>query len=204
MVSVGGDVGKRYLIAVAVGLLAGCGGPTALMRPAPELTKVGYVCGNKGRYMSPFTSDGTLSKWVDKGLAIKAGQLTGMSLGGVAGKIVSPDSPLGPVFAASVGGAVGREIAIESFGGWDYIRTTSQMSFDYFDVMAIYLYREFHDKPNYANALKAAFLIYPRLREVYPIAVRAAVASTPAPAPVPPATPPDPPAGKPADSAVTE
>ena len=48
--------------------------------------------------------------------------------------------------------------------------------------MALYLYREFHDKPTYANGMKAAFLIYPRLREIYPVVVRAAVMETPAPA----------------------
>src|SRR5436190_18167527 len=112
----------RVLGVVVATAIAACGGSTTLLRPTPALEKIGYVCGNKGRYMSPFTPDGTLSKWVDKGLNIKAGTLTGMSLGGVAGKFVAPSSPLGAVFAASIGAAVGRGLAIELFGGWSYIR----------------------------------------------------------------------------------
>jgi hypothetical protein len=174
--------------------LCGCENRSSqLMRPAPPMAKVAYICGNKGRYMSPFTPDGTLSKWVDKGLNIKAGTLTGMSIGGVAGKVVAPNSPLGAVFAASVGAAVGRELAIELFGGWDYIRDTTQMSFDHLDEMAVYLYREFHDKPTYANGMKAAFLIYPRLREVYPVVVREAVTGGAQPAASPPQQQPPPP-----------
>lgn len=170
------------LLAIGLGASAGCGGSgNGLRRPVPELSSVKAVTSNKGRYLSPFTVDGTLSKWVDKGLNIKAGELSGAALGGVLGKIVSPNSPLGAVFAASVGSAVGREIAIETFGGWDYIRETSNLSFDYLDEMAIYLYREFKDRPTYKDGMKAAFLVYPRLREVYPLAVRAAVlASSPA------------------------
>jgi len=192
--------GGLYVIAVVVwaGLVGGCENRSGqLMRPVPTMAKVGYICGNKGRYMSPFTPDGTLSKWVDKGLNIKAGQLTGMALGGVAGKIVAPDSPLGAVFAASVGAAVGRELAIELFGGWDYIHDTTQMSFDHLDEMAVYLYREFHTKPTYANGMKAAFLVYPRLREVYPVVVRAAVVGEGGVAAPPPAAEPAPAAPEP-------
>lgn len=167
---------SRRVVAIVIALgVAGCGQGTGLRRSAPRIASIKPVCTNTGRYLSPFTVDGTLSKWVDKGLNIKAGQLSGAALGGVLGKIVSPRSPVGAVFAASIGSAVGREIAIEGFGGWSYIRTNSDLSFDYLDEMAVYMYREFRDKPTYKDGMKAAFLIYPRLREVYPVAVRAAV-----------------------------
>lgn len=169
------------IFAVSSMFLAGC---ATVAQPEPDVprspTEIQPLCGAGGRYTAPFTLDGTRAKWVDRGqLRIRGGQSAGQISGGVLGQLLSPDNPLGAIFGATIGQDVGRAAAVRSFGGWDFIRTAdgeNAMSFNHLDEMAAYLYHHFgpgspRPSSQYEECMTAAFLIYPRLKEIYPHAI---------------------------------
>ncbi len=162
-----------FLVLGACATLPGTG---ATSRPVSEREDIQPVCGAGGHYTAPFTLDGTRAKWVDRGqLRIRGGESAGELTGGVIGQILSPENPLGAIFGATVGKDAGRAVAVRSFGGWDYIRTAdgpNAMSFNQLDEMAAFLYDNFgpgspNPSPQYEECMTAAFLIYPRLKEIY-------------------------------------
>lgn len=130
--------------------------PHQIIAPEP-------IYGNTGKYMSPFTEDGTVTKWVEKGLLASVGMSVGQSLGTLAASAQDSNN-VGLTLAGGVLGAlVGREAMMASFGGREYIKETSDLSFDSLDDMARYLIVHNSKHPQYQDVLKATSSIYPGL-----------------------------------------
>ncbi len=76
---------KFIAIIATCALLSACASapqlaaPTRINAPTP-------IAGNTGTYMSPFTEDGTVALWVEKGKSARAGSAVGGFLGAQAGQ----------------------------------------------------------------------------------------------------------------------
>ncbi len=124
------------------------------------------IYGNTGKYMSPFTEDGTIAPWVEKSMAAAAGAGLGGAVGAYAGQKALEQVPFfGGLLGSMAGKAAGREIALSAAGGWDFIRANSDLSFNSLDDMARYLQAHHASHPQYAEVLKATYEIYPELQQ---------------------------------------
>jgi hypothetical protein len=131
------------------------------------------ILNNSGAYMNPWTNDDVLADWVDKAINAKIGSATGSVVGAAAGAYaankVLESVPFGSFFGgmigSSIGKSTGRNMAIEASGGMEYIRQSSDQSFRTLADMAAYLKSTYSSNGNYADAINAADIIYPGLKE---------------------------------------
>lgn len=158
------------LIGVVVLALTGCVAnkmpdPTALQIPTPHYD-------NNGQYMCPYTQDGVMAEWTDKAVNAKMGAAVGQMAGAYAGQKAFEMVPiLGGFLGSTVGEYAGRKIAIEAAGGEEFIRESSDISFDDLNEMSIYMYATHSTHEHYQSALQAAMEIYPDLKKVYTSAI---------------------------------
>lgn len=135
--------------------------PQAVVASAPE-----PIFGNTGKYMCPFTEDGTVTVWVEKGMSASVGANVGSAIGAYAGQKALEQVPfLGGFLGGMVGKATGREVAIRGAGGWEFIKQNSDLSFDSLNDMARYLQATNSSHPQYAKVLQATYGIYPELQQ---------------------------------------
>lgn len=149
-------------------------GPTAadVRQQRPDVASL-VIAGNSGKYMNPWTSDGVLAEWVDKAINAEMGAATGSAIGAAAGSYAANKvlenvpfgSMLGGMLGSEMGKAAGRQAAIEASGGMDYIRSTSDQSFDSLNDMALYILANYAGTSHYQDAVKAADAIYPGLQQ---------------------------------------
>jgi hypothetical protein len=124
--------------------------------------------GTSGKYMSPITSDGVAAEWVDNAINAEMGATIGSTVGAMAGEqLVSSIPFIGGILGSEVGEMVGREAAIAAAGGEDFIKETSDLSFNSLDDMAVYLYATYGNNPNFNDVLSASFSIYPDFEQRY-------------------------------------
>ena len=127
---------------------------------------------NSGKFLSPYTSDGVTAEWVNKTINVSMGKATGSAVGGVAGAYaankVLENVPfggmLGGFLGSKAGKAVGGNTALEASGGWDFIRSSSDISFNSMSDMAQWLATTHRNKSNFVDVIKAADKIYPGLQ----------------------------------------
>lgn len=174
----------KWIAVLPVTLLVGCA--TAPMPPAgntvagtPPAAATGAqgtavaqanapepIYGNTGKYMCPFTEDGTVAPWVEKGMAASVGANVGAAAGAYAGQKALEQVPFfGGMLGRAAGQATGREIAIKASGGWDFIKSSSDLSFNSLEDMAHYLHATNSAHPQYAKVLQATYGIYPDLKQ---------------------------------------
>lgn len=138
-------------------------------KAAAEAQKELVIRNNTGQFMSPYTSDGVTAEWVNKAINANIGATTGSAVGAVAGayaankvlESVPFGSFLGGMIGSKVGKEAGRSTAIDSIGGWEYVRSTSDMSFRSLADMARYLKAEHGSDPNFNDVMTATSQIYP-------------------------------------------
>ena len=162
---------KGLSILFAVVLLSGCAGlggpqmaqPAQLAAVAPQ-----PIYGNTGEFLSPYTEDGVVAAWVDKAVNAKLGAAIGSQAGAYAGRKLMENVPFfGGMLGQKVGDAAGRKIAIEASGGWEYIKETSDLSFNTVEDLAVYMYAHHSSHPDYQKVLEATWEIYPELQTAY-------------------------------------
>lgn len=172
---------------------------TQVLTPGAELVAPTPREDTTGKFLSPYRSDGALTDWANKAIRATAGSAVA---GAAADK--ATDSAVNQLAGKVPGGALvggllkkkakdkAKEVgAVTAIGGWDYIRKTSDISFDSADELAVYMHATHSGADaEFAKALGAAFSVYPALKEAYEPAVRNAYAYAAAHAPkveVPPA-----------------
>lgn len=135
--------------------------PTALRAPAP-------IMGTTGKFMSPYTEDGTVAAWVEKGRSASAGAGIGGFVGAQAGQKLASNIPfVGGMLGQAVGESAGRAVALKMVGGEEFIRANSDMSFNNIDDLAVYMYVKNSSHKDFAEALKLTQDIYPELKTRY-------------------------------------
>jgi len=149
------------------GIMA-CGGPRIASPEQLVVVAPTPINGNSGQYMSPYTSDGVLAEWVDKSINAKMGAELGGAVGAYAGKKLMENIPVfGGWLGKTAGQEIGREIAIKAAGGEEFIRNTSDLSFNSLEDLSVYLYVNYSTNEHYRDALDAAMAIYPELKQNY-------------------------------------
>ncbi|MGX4642482.1 hypothetical protein [Massilia sp. SYSU DXS3249] len=136
---------------------------------APNLIKAPQpIVGNTGKYMSPYTEDGTVAAWVEKGRNAGIGANIGGFVGAQAGQKVAENIPfVGGFLGQKIGETAGRALAIKMAGGEEFIRANSDLSFNNINDMAVYMYAKNSTHKDFAQALKLAQDIYPELKTAY-------------------------------------
>jgi hypothetical protein len=168
-----------FLILILI--FTGCVSTPHLATPA-QLTRVAIkpIEGNTGEFMSPFTSDGVLAEWVDKAVNAKMGAAIGGAVGAYAGQKLAEQIPfVGGWLGQSLGNSAGRMIALEASGGEEFIKESSDLSFNNLSDLAVYMYVNHSSSEHYQDALEATWEIYPDLKQTYMQALYAASAQVP-------------------------
>ena len=137
----------------------------------------------EGDYISPYRSDGTLTDWARKGIGSAAGAAVGNLIGdeigdraaGALASKVPGGAMLGGLFGRAAKKKAQETAAVLAVGGWDYIKETSDLSFDSASDLAVYLHLNHAGvDPDFALAVSAAMGVYPRLVGAYEPAVERA------------------------------
>jgi len=176
---------KKIKISLCLSLVlvfTGCAiAPPPLATPA-QLVAVAVqpIEGNSGEFMSPYTSDGVLAEWVDKAVNAKMGAAIGGAVGAYAGAKLAEQIPfVGGWLGQKVGNTVGREIALEASGGEEFIKESSDLSFNNLNDLAVFMYANYSSTEHYQDALDATWEIYPDLKLTYMQALYTASAQFP-------------------------
>lgn len=142
---------------------------TRMMEPY-ELTSIlpTPILDNSGLYMCPYTQDQVLAEWTDKAINAKTGAEIGGAVGTIAGQKLAEKIPfIGGFLGEKVGNSAGRAIAIKASGGMEYIKSTSDVSFNSLEDLSLFMYIKFSNNEHYQDALDAVQAIYPKMKKVY-------------------------------------
>lgn len=159
---------KTSFAAVAAAAML-CVASSSLAAPDPStLTAPTPIEGNAGKYMSPFTSDGVTAAWVTKSMQVKASGQLGAMAGQYAGQKAMENVPfVGGMLGKRAGQAMGRSIALKAIGGEEFLRSSSDLSFNTTEDMATYMYVNYSTHAEYKQILEATYAIYPEFKDVY-------------------------------------
>jgi hypothetical protein len=149
-----------------------------LAAPAP-------IADNSGAFLSPYRCDGTPTEWSNKAMTAGAGAAAG---GMLAGKAAERVPFVGGFFKKKAQDIGAQQGALTAAGGLEFIKSSSDMSFNTSNELAVYLQAKHAAlDPDFAKRVSAAMAIYPELKTNYTSAVQAAAdaatAAGPAPAP---------------------
>ncbi len=132
------------------------------------------LANTNGKFLLPYTTDGQLTEWANKTLSTQIGAAVGAKAGEEAGKHLASKVPFGGL----AGGLIkkkGKEMgAMAAIGGVEFVKKTSNLSFNNLDEYAVYLHVTHANGSDYTRALAAAMAIYPDLEGRYDDAVKAA------------------------------
>lgn len=134
-------------------VLAGCAPHTKINPNDYEAPQP--IEGTHGTYMCPYTSDGTVAKWVEKGMNVKIGKAAGTAIGSELLKNIP--------FGDQLGRAAGRAIAIKMMGGMEYIKENSDLSFNDIKKMRLYLWVVYSNNEHYHKVIDLMSEIYPEV-----------------------------------------
>lgn len=165
---------KLIALIATCAFLSACASAPQLAAPS-RINAPMPIAGNTGTYMSPFTEDGTVALWVEKGKSARAGSAVGGFLGAQAGQKLAGQIPfIGGMIGQTVGDTIGRKVALEMVGGEAFIKANSDISFRTVQDLAVYMYAKNSAHKDFAEALALTQEIYPDLKTAYYPAIAAA------------------------------
>ncbi len=171
-----GCAGKKDPSATAMNAQPAAGGEqaaeTTMTAPEP-------IEGNGGKYMCPYTSDDALAGWAQKAMSAELKSTVGKEAGKYAGqqigKEIGKQIPFaGKLIGDEVGKSIGKKACVEAAGGMEYIRESSDLSFDNVDDLAVYMYVNHGKDADYERVLRITMDVYPDLETRYKKAIDAA------------------------------
>ena len=175
---------RNILLAAVSGvLLAGCFAsvPSYNFPTQSEIRVPVPIEGNTGKYMAPYTSDDVVAEWATKAISVEAGSKAGEAVGAYAGAKALEQIPFfGSWLGRAAGEKAGRALALSNIGGEEFIKETSDLSFNSTDELAVWMYAKHGLHESYQDVLKAVQTIYPDLKEGYFRALSDAPRLTPA------------------------
>jgi hypothetical protein len=141
---------------------------SGLVKAPPALTD------KSGKFHLPLKADGTTTEWAQKILSAQVGAALGEKAAEKASGAALSHVPMGGLLSG-VAKKKGKELgAVAAVGGPEFIKQTSDLSFDTLADYAVYLHVKFAGQPNFSQALATAMAIYPSLEKDYDRAVKAA------------------------------
>lgn len=127
-----------------------------------------------GKYVSPYLAEGEVTEWAEKSVHAEAGAQAGDMAGDVAADTMAKKIPFGGLLKGKTKDAASSAGAAAAIGGWDFIRGSSNISFDEMRDMSVYLHVTHGDEPGYDEALAAAMNLYPELKKGYSKSLKSA------------------------------
>lgn len=123
--------------------------------------------GNAGKYMSPFTTDGVTAEWVTKAMKVQASGAIGEAAGQVAANQLLSSVPFAGLFGGMASKSLARSAAMSSIGGEEFLKSSSDLSFNSLPDMAAYMYAFHSSHAEYRQIVKATGAIYPDFAGIY-------------------------------------
>ena len=136
-----------------------------LEAPAP-------ITANTGRYLLPYKANGETTEWADKALNAQIGKAVGEKAGDAAANAVASKIPFGGIAGGLLKKKTKEVAAVAALGGTDYLKKTSELSFDNLNDYAVYLHVRHSADSNYKEVLATAIALYPELEGRFDGAVR--------------------------------
>lgn len=172
---------KMLVSSLAFCLLAGCATMPAtqdvasISDPAAKAAAVAKlqaeapkpIEGNTGQFMSPFTSDGVTAQWVTKSMQVEASGQIGEAAGTLAATELLKNVPFAGMFAGDASKRLARAMALKKIGGEEFLKSSSDLSFNTLEDMAAYMYAFHSTHDDYARVVKATTAIYPGFANAY-------------------------------------
>lgn len=141
---------------------------TDLKAPTP-------LANSAGAYVLPYNNSGAMTEWAMKTLNVQVGALAGEKAGEMAGNALASKVPFGGLLSGAAK-KKGKEMgAVAAVGGMEFIKKTSDQSFNNLDDYAVHLHVKYSGQGGYSQALAAAMAIYPALETSYEPAIKHAV-----------------------------
>lgn len=140
----------------------------SLVAPTP-------LADSSGKYHLPYRADGSLTDWANKSINAQVGAAVGEKVGEKAGgALISRAVPMGGLLSGAAK-KKGKELgAVAAVGGFEAIKSSSELSFNSLDDYAVYLHVKHAGTAGYAQGLATSMAIYPELEKRYDRAIRAA------------------------------
>ena len=125
--------------------------PETLVSPTP-------MQGNSGKFLNPYLADGKLTPWADKG--VNTSRLVAGVGAFAASAAIGNFDPTG-IGAGTADVLIKQQGAIIASGGQDYMKSTSDTSFERREDFVVYLYVNHSTKELYKKTLELLAEIYP-------------------------------------------
>ncbi len=172
---------KMFGTAAVALLLASCATAPAMQNVAtmsdPVAKEAAYkqlqasaptpIQGNAGKFMSPFTTDGVTAEWVTKAMKVQASGAIGEAAGNIVANQLLSNIPFAGMFAGKATKSLARSAAMNSIGGEEFLKSSSDLSFNSLQEMAAYMYAFHSSHAEYPQIVKATAAIYPDFSAVY-------------------------------------
>ena len=156
--------GQLIVICAAGMLLTGCAlpGPETLLSPTP-------IRGSSGKFLNPYLADGTLAPWANKG--VHTNRMAAGVTGFAASEAIGMVDPTG-LAASGADTLIKQQGAIGAAGGGEYMKSTSESSFDRREDFVVYLYVNHSKREHYKETLDLIVEIYPDVGSNYDSDIR--------------------------------
>lgn len=128
----------------------------AHMVPVPEPDQVTIptpIAGNSGEFMSPYKADGSLTEWADNWVKARVGASVGTKAGAALMGGV-------PFFGDTLARKTGAAFAMKIVGGEEFMKKTSDLSFNNLDNLIVYIYAKHSTEASYSRAFEVVSEIY--------------------------------------------
>ena len=94
------------------------------------------IDGTEGKYVLPYTSDGVLTEWVELAIEADIGEDLGGLVGSLVGRQLVNEIPfIGATIGKNMGESMGKTMAIDAIGGIEFLKESSDLSFDSLEEM---------------------------------------------------------------------
>ena len=152
---------------------ASLGARPAAAPAAPAPRTAGVIEGVTGLYMSPFTSDGVTAGWITKSLQVKAAGQIGSMAGNYLGQKAMENVPfVGGFLGKKAGEALGRQAALSAIGGEEFLRASSDLSFNSAQELVDWTMGNYGAREDINQVMQAVIAIYPDVQTPYLVAAQ--------------------------------
>ena len=108
-------------------------------------------------------------------MQVKAAGQIGAMAGNYAGQKAMEQVPfVGGFLGKKAGAAMGRGVALKAIGGEEFLRASTDLSFNSLNDMALFMYVNHSANPEYQKILDATYAIYPDFQTAYLPALQSA------------------------------
>lgn len=146
---------------------------SAAVPATPASAASGAIEGTAGLYMSPFTSDGVTAGWITKSLQVKAAGQIGAMAGNYLGQKAMENVPfVGGFLGKKAGEAMGRQMALSAIGGEEFLRSSSDLSFNTPQALVDWTMGNYGTREDITQVMQAVIAIYPDVQTPYLIAAQ--------------------------------